>query len=154
METITFQQQRRRKFLLALPLLVLPFATLLFWTLGGGKANAGNDVHSLTGFNNHLPEAKVKDEHNLSKLGYYDRAAADSAKLRQAQQTDPYARQQADSASGHSGLGEPVFSPHQYGELNTSLDKGQTTANANAVLISQRLAALQAEVNKPVVSVG
>lgn len=149
METITLQQQRRRRILLALPLLVLPFATLLFWTLGGGRANSENEVHAPTGFNSHLPEAKLKDEHGLSKLGYYDRAAADSAKLRQALQTDPYARQQVDSVTGHPALGGPTFSPDQHSGLNTSLGNGQTAANANAALISQRLAALQAEVSKP-----
>lgn len=150
METTTFQQQRRRRFLLVAPLLVLPFLTLLFWTFGGGRASAENPMADQPkGFNSHLPEARIKTETDQSKLGYYDRAAADSAKLRQARQTDPYARQQADSASGHSVLGDPVFSPRQYGGLNTSPGNGQSAANANAALISRRLAALQAEVNKP-----
>ena len=149
METITLQQQRRRRFLLALPVLVLPFVTLLFWTLGGGQANAASENQAPTGFNSHLPDAKLKNESGVSKMGYYDRAAADSAKIRQAQQSDPYARQQADSAAGHSHSGDFAFSPQQYDGLNTSLAGGQSAANTNAALISQRLAQLQAEVNKP-----
>lgn len=30
---------RQRKFFMVLPLLVLPFMTLMFWALGGGKVN-------------------------------------------------------------------------------------------------------------------
>jgi paraquat-inducible protein B len=33
-----FRKDRRRKLLWILPLLVLPFATLFFWAMGGGAA--------------------------------------------------------------------------------------------------------------------
>jgi len=33
---------KKRKALLVLPLLALPFITLAFWALGGGKGNARN----------------------------------------------------------------------------------------------------------------
>jgi hypothetical protein len=37
METLTLKMQRQRKLLLVLPVLMIPFLTLLFWSLGGGK---------------------------------------------------------------------------------------------------------------------
>lgn len=148
METTTLQQQRRRKFLLVVPLLVLPFTTLLFWTLGGGHAAAENQLATQTkGFNSNLPEAKLKGDTGLSKLGYYDRAAADSAKLKQAQQTDPYAKKNADTATLNKSAGN-IFSSHQPDVFSTSAVNGADPA-AKSRLISQRLAQLQAEVNKP-----
>lgn len=145
METTTLQQQRRRKFLLVAPLLVLPFLTLLFWTFGGGRASAENPMAGQPkGFNSHLPEARIKDEHDQSKLGYYDRAAADSAKLKQAQQTDPYAKRQTDT-----GFANPVFSSRQPTGLNATLGKMNDDPSVKAAQVNQRIAQLQAVINKP-----
>lgn len=147
MEKTTLQQQRRRRFLLTAPLLVLPFMTLLFWTLGGGRADAENGLAVRNkGFNNQLPEARLKDEHGLSKLGYYDRAAADSAKLRQAQQADPYAQKQpAVTDTSLTGLS---FAAHT-GGLNTSTGGTNENPAVKAALVNQRIAQLQAVINKP-----
>ena len=73
---------RQRKFLLVLPLLVLPFMTLMFWSLGGGKVE-NTEAQPLTnkGFNMDLPDAYLKDDKPLDKMSYYDKAASDSAKL-------------------------------------------------------------------------
>ena len=81
---------RQRKFLLVLPLLVLPFMTLMFWSLGGGKVE-NTDAHPLTnkGFNMKLPDAYLKDEMSLDKMSYYDKAASDSAKRKELMKNDP-----------------------------------------------------------------
>lgn len=84
---------KQRKFLMVLPLLVLPFLTMMFWALGGGKgegatANAG--LHP--GINLKLPDAKLKDDKTLNKLSFYHQAALDSAKVRAAEKLDPYWR--------------------------------------------------------------
>lgn len=145
METTTLQQQRRRKFLLAAPLLVLPFLTLLFWTLGGGQAAAGSTPSAPAGFNSHLPDAKLKTGGDDSKLSYYDRAAADSEKYREAAQTDPYARRRADTAS-------TVAPSLAFGHQPDALETGAYPANnavAKTAQINQKLAQLQALVNKP-----
>jgi hypothetical protein len=82
---------RQRKFLLVLPLMVLPFLTLFFWALGGGKAGAASaEETERKGINQNLPDAKIKDEHELNKMSYYDQAAIDSVKLRQQIKSDPY----------------------------------------------------------------
>lgn len=94
METKTHSGQflRKRKFFLFLPLLVLPFTTLLFWALGGGKGSdtkAGQLVVK-GGLNMQLPDAYLKDDKSLTKLSYYEKAASDSQKLEEQLKNDPY----------------------------------------------------------------
>jgi conjugative transposon TraM protein len=81
---------RQRKFLLVLPLLVLPFMTLMFWSLGGGKVE-DTEAQPLKnkGFNIKLPDAYLKEEKPLDKMSYYDKAASDSAKLQELMKNDP-----------------------------------------------------------------
>jgi len=64
---------QKRKFLLVLPLLVLPFVTLAFWSLGGGKNehDASEDVVQR-GLNTELPEAKFNSEEKLDKFSIYE----------------------------------------------------------------------------------
>mgnify|MGYP003665183322 FL=1 len=82
--------QRQRKFLLVLPLLVLPFMTMMFWSLGGGRAgNADVQPIANKGFNMKLPGAYLKSDRALDKMGYYDKAASDSAKLQELIKKDP-----------------------------------------------------------------
>ncbi|MFB9843958.1 conjugative transposon protein TraM [Mucilaginibacter ginsenosidivorans] len=148
METITLQQLRRRKFLLVAPLVVLPFLTLLFWTLGGGKTSADAQPAAQAGFNVHLPDAKLKKNGDRSKLSYYDRAAADSEKYRQAAQTDPYARNRTDSSGRSPVAGELAFSPHPSGTLNLADGPGSDNPAATTAQINKKLTQLQALVNK------
>ena len=95
--------KQKRKFLLVLPLLTLPFLTFAFWALGGGR---GTDEVSEknAGLNVELPGANLKDE-AVDKLGYYDKAAADSAHLRELEKNDPYYKSSVidnDTLSDHS----------------------------------------------------
>lgn len=69
---------RKRKFLLVLPLLVWPFATMAFWALGGGKAKPVTVSISHQGFNTTLPDVKLKDSATEDKLTAYQRAQRDS----------------------------------------------------------------------------
>ncbi|MBS1735122.1 MAG: conjugative transposon protein TraM [Bacteroidetes bacterium] len=87
---------RKRKMMLALPILVIPFMTLTFWALGGGKENAGKQIvgNNPIGLNLHLPDPKLKKETILDKLGFYDKADKDSLKLKEEMRNDPYYQQQ------------------------------------------------------------
>jgi conjugative transposon TraM protein len=87
---------RKRKFYLVLPLLALPFVTLAFWALGGGKTS--DEVKPATGLNLQLPDAKLKDDKNLDKLSFYNQADRDSAKREEALRNDPNFRVQPDTA--------------------------------------------------------
>jgi hypothetical protein len=105
------QMLRQRKFLLGLPILVIPFMTLLFWSLGGGKGSAAK-AETPKGFNNQLPQAVLPGKNDLNKLSYYNQAKVDSQKRQQALQSDPYAKRAADSAgksAAFSGLNKPIY---------------------------------------------
>lgn len=82
------QKGRGRKFLLLLPLFILPLVTLLFWAMGGGSASPSGLVNKK-GFNLQLPSAKIKDDKAMDKLNYYDQAALDSTKLDELRKKDP-----------------------------------------------------------------
>ena len=79
--------KRKKKFFLVLPLLVLPFITLAFWALGGGKVQ--DETKVAAGLNLSLPDAKLKDEKNLDKLSFYDQAERDSLRREEALRSDP-----------------------------------------------------------------
>lgn len=70
---------QKRKFLLVLPLLVLPFVTLAFWSLGGGKSetNASEDV-AQSGLNTELPKAKFNNEEKQDKFSIYEASEKDA----------------------------------------------------------------------------
>ncbi|TWR26829.1 conjugative transposon protein TraM [Mucilaginibacter achroorhodeus] len=149
METLTIQQQHKRKALLVAPLVVFVLTTLLFCVLGGGQTGTGSDHRSvLTGFNSHLPEAKVKEDTGQNKLSFYNRAAADSAKLMQEQQTDPYARYHALAAGKDIDTGA-VFSPHQPEVFSNKAIEEANRPEDKAILLNKRLVALQAAINSP-----
>lgn len=91
-KTLSPQLLRKRKFLIVLPLLVLPFVTLLFWALGGGNTNEVQAQQTSTkpGLNMELPNANLKDDKPLDKLSYYEKAAIDSARIEEMMKNDPY----------------------------------------------------------------
>lgn len=99
MEQKTHSQKflRQRKFFMVLPLLVLPFMTLMFWALGGGKVSQADAQNTKKGFNMQLPGANLKDDKPLDKLSYYEQAASDSLKLEQQIKNDPYYKMHPDT---------------------------------------------------------
>lgn len=81
---------QRRKFVMALPLLVLPFLTIIFWALGGGKGTPAQAMSiERTGLNLELPSAHFNDE-EWNKLALYERAERDSLKFNEERENDPY----------------------------------------------------------------
>src|SRR5688500_475050 len=79
---------RKRKMMLVLPLLVIPFLTMAFWALGGGKGT--EEVAETKGLNLELPNANLKEDKGLDKLSFYDQAAKDSMKMEEWIRNDPY----------------------------------------------------------------
>ncbi len=86
--------ERRRRMLLALPVLILPFATLMFWALGGGPGVQGKE--SQKGFNTELPAANNEDE-PVDKMGFYTQAEKDELERRKLEKKDPYYNMAFDS---------------------------------------------------------
>lgn len=95
---------RKRKMMLVLPALVIPFLTLAFWAMGGGKASANGKRQNKdeTGLNPHLPDPKLKKDALLDKLGFYDKADKDSLKLRAEMRNDPYYQERPNNQAPES----------------------------------------------------
>ncbi len=85
------QLLRKRKLLTVLPLIAIPFLTLMFWALGGGKGTGDTVAAKKDGLNTSLPDAKLDDE-GKDKLSLYDQALKDSLELEEARNADPYGR--------------------------------------------------------------
>ena len=145
----------KRKSLLILPLVVIPFATLIFISLGGGKAEkTAIDAAAKTGFNLKLPDALLKEDKTEGKLAYYDKAALDSAKFQEMIKNDPNYRQGEfpEDAAFPGYNGNPYSSPPA--GLNTSLYGRGNYNDPNGDRILQRLAELDREMNRPAESYG
>ncbi len=87
---------RKRKMMLVLPVLVIPFLTLAFYAMGGGSIKKEKSV-SINGLNLKLPEANLKEDKSLDKLSFYDKADKDSAKLAEWMRSDPYYKEKTEN---------------------------------------------------------
>lgn len=91
MKTHSEKFLQKRKFFMVLPLLVLPFLTMIFWALGGGQGvPAQATARDVTGLNLTLPDAHFDEKEIWDKLSLYEMAARDSAKYEEARESDPY----------------------------------------------------------------
>jgi len=109
MKLATLQQNRR--FLLVLPLIVLPFLCLLFHNLGGGigpvPASGKNDL----GLNTQLPTSTPDPARAFeNKLKAYQLAESDSARKAQYQRQDPYRRDTVGAATAITSATRPTMS--------------------------------------------
>jgi len=150
---------QQRKFFMVLPLLVLPFITLIFWILDGGKSN-NTQAQPQTirkGLNLELPAAYLKEDKSLNKLSYYEKAASDSAKLEKLIKNDPYYNQQKKLATEETTLADASKqSSLQYiqklstqdSKLNTSPYNRNATTDPNVAKVYQKLEQLNTALKK------
>jgi conjugative transposon TraM protein len=140
---------RTRKMMLVLPLLVIPFLTMAFWALGGGKGELSNVVVEQKGLNLNLPDAKMKDENLTDKLSFYDKADKDSAKLEEWMRTDPYYQQKEDT--GYTSVNELEWlTQNSASKYNQRLNSSpyEIAENNPEQKLLQKLALLQKEISK------
>ena len=139
---------KQRKMMLVLPLLVIPFLTMAFWALGGGKGKT--KVSETKGLNLELPDANLKEDKSLDKLSFYEQADKDSLKMEEFMRNDPYFKK--DTVP-------PMTFPNELEELTTvtankysqRLNPSPYEKNSNNPedQIMQKLKLLQNELNKP-----
>lgn len=142
-----FKQARQAKFFLMLPLIALPFMTLLFWALGGGN-NATAKTERLAGINLRLPNPQIKDNGPVNKLSFYEQAHKDSAKVREAEKDDPYYRRLDTGAhTGITGVDKLYAAGYNYAGAGNEGDK---TLDDNERNINIKLAEIKKRVNAPV----
>ncbi len=127
------QLEKRKKFLLVLPLLILPVLALLFWKLGGGKGDAAQQSAGQQGINTELPSAQFKGEKPQNKLNLYDQATKDSIRANQNNTGGLFAVLKKDRAD----LGQ------------NSAVNGQSAA-ASAEQINKKLAQIRQQISVPV----
>lgn len=118
---------KRRKFLMVLPLLVLPFLTMAFAALGGGSKPLVGEVQVGAGLNTVLPDAQLNGTNDQDKMSLYEQAQ----KLLK------------DSTDSDVGL----LAADVEGSLNGSSGAGK--ADAAEVEINRKLAQINAQVNAP-----
>ena len=146
-KTKSLKMLRQRKLLVVLPLLVLPFVTVMFWALGGGKMEAANtQAVEKKGFNIKLPDANLKEGLPLDKMNYYDQATLDSIKLDELIKKDPNYLSQSFQIDLTEDSSDVTFRKGSKG-LNTSVYR-----DPNEEKVHQKLEALQKAINTPEVS--
>lgn len=142
------QQERKQRFLMVLPLLVLPFLTLFFWALGGGSvSNAKPDEKVRTGINNSVPDAQLKEDDAIDKLGFYERAAKDTTLAREQQKYDSnYSLEQQGLMNNYT---DRTITSSGYSGLRTSPYTGGGYNDPNEAKIYQRLEQLNQALTQP-----
>ncbi len=88
---------RKRKMMLVLPILVIPFLTMAFWALGGGKGSPTETSFNEPGLNLNLPDAKLENDEANDKMSFYELAEKDSIKMQELKRNDPYYKVMADT---------------------------------------------------------
>ncbi|MES2276036.1 MAG: conjugative transposon protein TraM [Bacteroidota bacterium] len=144
MKQESLQEKRKKAFMLVLPLLVLPFLALGFYALGGGK-DAGVAVTGAQGINARLPGAQLAAGKGPDKLALYEQHQRDSVRERSRQSGGLFSQLGFDTAAVTGGL------PADRGR---GLAVGTGSAQHNEALISQRLAQIRQEMDRPVKQAG
>jgi conjugative transposon TraM protein len=141
---------RKRKMLLVLPLLVIPFLTMAFWALGGGRGEA-TKAPTSKGLNLNLPDANLSKSEG-DKLSFYDRMMQDSAKLAQWREDKPQSQEAFQTPDSSATAGNyysynPGFNPSPYG---SSPKKPEDEIMQKLALLQNELAKAPAKERKTV----
>jgi conjugative transposon TraM protein len=143
---------KMKKMLLMLPVLVIPFLTMAFWALGGGgnkKQIAGKEK----GLNLQLPDAHLKDERGMDKLGFYDKADKDSIKMAEWMRSDPYFKKDSFmSFAEPSALEELTESTASKYNQRLNVSPYETGRNNPEEKVLQKLKLLQNQLSMPAVA--
>ncbi len=128
----TKEQTKKRAFLLLLPVFIIPFLTLLLWSVGILGSNAAI-ASTMGGLNSRLPDAKLKENKTWNKLSFYEEADKDSVKFQDELKNDPSFQSHRDSSASAGAF--------SYNPLP------ETYQDANEVRVNQKLAQLNAALN-------
>lgn len=131
---MTTQEKRKLIMYLLLPPLILVFAALIFYALGGGKGDTQAQTASAgNGINTRLPDAQLKQDKAQDKMSLYNQAQRDSASAKSKSAAGAFAALGWDTTKYRSNVKIPA---------NTALD--------NEVKIKERLTAINKQINQPV----
>jgi conjugative transposon TraM protein len=149
---------RKRKMMMVLPLLVVPFLTMAFWAMGGGK-NSNDKIKQpqQQGLNLQLPNANLKDDKMVDKMSFYDQADKDSIKLAEQMRNDPYFRGQDSMQKVYSNQLEQITqsSAEKFKQPNIIQNSGLKTSPYDKLStpaeekVMKKLAELNIAINQP-----
>ncbi len=135
---------KERKFLMIVPLLILPFLTMGFWALGGGKqVNGQFDTSTTKGLNTSLPQAQFKDEKAENKMGIYQDAKRDSAGSENSGVNQNFVR----SMGFDAAKAKPLDSMGKGNTINPG--EPQNMADANELKIQAKLSQINRQISQP-----
>ena len=136
---------QKRRFIMVLPLLVVPFLTVIFWALGGGQGTAADTTKGQrAGLNPELPHAQFdRDLTDWDKLSLYQKASRDSIRYNEAKRNDPYFKLHPLANSR-----DTVNRPHSNaGSINPSLGKRDPWIDENEERVNEKLRELYKSLN-------
>ncbi|HNU47255.1 MAG TPA: conjugative transposon protein TraM [Bacteroidia bacterium] len=140
---------RKRKMMLVLPVIVLPFVTMAFCVLGGGKGTEAKVTVQTAGLNLNLPDAKLNDSDG-DKLSFYEQADKDSLKLMEQMRNDPFYLSSQDTST--SSLNEvqqmTMASADKYNQKLITSPYSNSSVNPEQKLL-EKIALLQSQLNQP-----
>ena len=147
---LRFLQQR--KVLTALALFTLSATILLVWWRQTKGRDINASVEAQKGLNLVLPDADLKEDTQLDKMSYYDKAALDSAKRNEQMKNDPYYNQLTtteDEKFIDTGKSVKRFQyKRSNGMLNTSPYNRHTYADPNEEKVYSKLQQLNTALTK------
>lgn len=148
-QTSTIKKERQKKFLLILPVIVIPFVTIIFWSLGGGSGKQDELIAQNTQeVLKQLPDANIP-ENDADKMSYYDQAERDSAKRLEMLKNDPNYRGEIENdwenedTFNYNGISEA-----DYAQIYNSYNR-KKSADPREEKIYRRLDELNRAINSP-----
>lgn len=136
---------QKRRFLMAIPVLVMPFVVMIFWALGGGKGSAAPVTQATSGLNMQIPFAHFdKEDEQWDKFSLYEQAKRDSIKYEEAKRNDPYyvistlKTNNVESTTDNSALNTSLGSKKKYSAIEQ-----------DEILINKKLEQLTNEISRP-----
>lgn len=126
---------QRRRLLIMLPVLTVPFACALFWLLSQDSNAMTQNDDIKKGLNTELPDAQLKDKAS-DKLSFYKQADNDSVTLQEQIRNDPY----------YSFPDTSLLGGYSTGATPTGL---QVYNDPNVSRINERLSMLTQQMNEP-----
>ena len=148
-KTISIKESKRRKMLLVLPLITLPFITILFYILGGGQTEVTGDKNEVKKeFNFKLPIPKFKEDSAFDKMSYYDQAALDSLKLQEQIKKDPNYSNKKVLEESVGAFSEIDFEARHFQKKRTDFNS-TSFQDKNEQKVYDKLKALQKVISQP-----
>ncbi len=139
---------QKRRFAMVLPVLVLPFLTTIFWTLGGGQGSPAEAMSSeKAGLNLQLPDAHFNNE-ALNKLALYEKAKRDSLKFKEERDNDPYFNLATLEDQSTQAIQQEPVKKNNGSSLKTISGKQKRAIDPNEARVNQKLEQLYRELNK------